>query len=184
MRKQNKPTLVQVIYPLSQCGMNFLAELSHAHDIISQIKTLDYAFNHNGRYYPIPDEKQDFNCGNPDHKSQIFFTDTVNNDLSDNNRWAEIKKLCTRGPVTPNARYAENSTFRNNIAVYVLVRKDYYKWRDEYVKSNNLKLDNDVKKEEVVKVHPEPVPTPEVEDVAAPTQPQVINTEGRMFNFL
>ena len=162
-KKNNLPKApVTVMVPPAQCGMNFLSNLANATTILQQIEVLDFAFNHWGRaYMHYSSDESDPSFGNLDRKSQVFFTDTVQ---SEKIRWPEIKALCVRGPVTPNSRYAPGP-FRNDIAVYILVREVYEAWRDEYMQKNkSVKPEVDPKQdlEQVIKeITPVDGPAPE-----------------------
>lgn len=118
---------IKVIAPPKQCGMNLVAALAHAKTIYDQIDVLDFAFNSWGEGGPLGTYKS------PDPKSQVFFTDAVENE---DNIWPEIKKLCYRGPVTKNRRYDKEPWFQRNIAIYILTWDVYEAWRTEYLKNN------------------------------------------------
>lgn len=124
--KTLKNTAVTIKMPPKQCGMNFVAGLMYAPTIEQQIEVLDFAFTCWGSDSPWGA------FGKEDNKSQVIFTDTVDKEAA---RWAEIKKICYRGPVTKNRRYDNNPFHQKEIAVYILTWEDYSKWRAEYMES-------------------------------------------------
>lgn len=160
---------VKVQYPNAQCGMNFISLLANATTVKNQIHVLDYAFNSWGHDYYS-------SAGTPDMKSQVFFTDTIE---SEDTRWPEIKKICHRGPVTPNARYKVGNPERKHIAVYILTRGDYYKWREKWlaehpedgpdttkeeIKKSELEMLNDIIGQQPNDAQPRPASPREITD--------------------
>lgn len=123
---------VTIINPMSQCGMNFICNLYYAQTLEEQIEALDRAFSYWG-------EQAEKTYGSATTKmanasSQVYFTDNVDNESK---IWPEIKKLCHRGPVTHNRRYANTPDRR--IAIYILTWDVYSEWRKKWLKENTEK---------------------------------------------
>lgn len=119
-----KPYGSQVDRIPCQCGMNFVYSLGASYGVREQIAILDYAFNAWGHGDWLASS---YTEGYKEPKSQVMFTDKV-----DSSSWKEIKKIAFCGPVTVN----ERDFHKNNIAVYVLTRDEYYKWREEWLKDH------------------------------------------------
>lgn len=107
----------------AQCGMNFISNLASCGTVAHVIRKLDYAFNHwgTGGGYGTPKAK--------DPKSQIIFTDVYPNIRE---AWQQIKEISYMGPVTIN----ERDSCKNKIAVYILTRDAYEKWRSQHLKKH------------------------------------------------
>ncbi len=122
----------RIIYPEMQCGMNFISNLALSNNTKMIIDVLDRAFSEWGDGSGV---------NTPDLKSQVFFTDNVANSYI----WSDIKKICTRGPVTHNRRYPQDT--KRKIAVYILTWDKYSEWRAK--QEIKEKKEPEPKKEEI-----------------------------------